>query len=90
MIYTMTITMDHAGRLVIPSEIRREAALEPGTPLDVRWRDGIIEIEPQPLTVTFERKGRLLVARPARKISALRTRAVERTRRDLSTKRRQR
>ena len=41
----MVTTMDAAGRLVIPREIRREAALEPGVPLDVRWRDGVIEIE---------------------------------------------
>jgi len=32
---TMVTTMDAAGRLVIPSDIRREAAIEPGTPLDV-------------------------------------------------------
>ena len=29
--------MDPAGRLVIPAEIRREAAIAPGTPLDVRY-----------------------------------------------------
>jgi bifunctional DNA-binding transcriptional regulator/antitoxin component of YhaV-PrlF toxin-antitoxin module len=40
---------DAAGRLVIPAEIKRAAALEPGVPLEVRWRDGVIEIEPQPL-----------------------------------------
>jgi AbrB family looped-hinge helix DNA binding protein len=83
----MIITMDAAGRLVIPREIRREAALEPGTPLDVRWRDGIIEIEPQPLSVTLERKGHLLVASPAGKTAKLRTAAVERTRRDLGARR---
>ena len=83
----MTTTMDRAGRLVIPSEIRREAALEPGTPLDVRWHDGIIEIEPQPLPVTLERKGRLLVARPGTKVPALRTTSVERIRRELTSRR---
>ena len=83
----MITTMDQAGRLVIPREIRREAALEPGTPLDVRWHDGIIEIEPQPLPVTLERKGRLLVARPATKVPALRTTIVERTRRELTPRR---
>ena len=77
-------TMDAAGRLVIPKEIRREAALEPGTPLDVRWRDGVIEIEPQPLPVKLERKGRLLVARPDVDVPPLRTTTVERTRRDLA------
>ena len=79
----MITTMDQAGRLVIPSEIRREAALVPGAPLDVRWRDGVIEIEPQPLPVRLERKGRLLVARPAAKVAALRKATVERARRDL-------
>ena len=83
----MTTTMDHAGRLVIPSEIRREAALEPGTLLEVRWRDGVIEIEPQPLPVTLERKGRLLVARPGTKVPALRSSTVERARRSLAARR---
>jgi AbrB family looped-hinge helix DNA binding protein len=83
----MITTMDHSGRLVIPSEIRREASLEPGTPLEVRWRDGVIEIEPQPLSVKLERKGRLLVARPTTKVAALRTVAVERTRRHLAARR---
>lgn len=76
----MIITMDKAGRLVIPSHIRREAALEPGTPLEVRWRDGVLEIEPQPLPVRIERKGRLLVAKPARKVARLRASTVEGTR----------
>jgi len=76
----MEITMDQAGRLVIPSEIRREAGIEPGTPLRVRWRDGVIEIEPQPLPVTFARKGRLLVATPVEPTRPLRAATVERTR----------
>jgi AbrB family looped-hinge helix DNA binding protein len=80
----MTTTMDAAGRLVIPREIRREAALEPGTPLEVRWRDGVIEIEPLLLPVKLERKGRLLVAKPHTKIVTLRSTSVERTRRDLA------
>ena len=80
--------MDPAGRLVIPAEIRREAAIEPGAPLDVRWRDGVIEIEPRPLPVTLVRRGRLLVARPTRKTTRLRTASVERIRRDLAERRR--
>jgi AbrB family looped-hinge helix DNA binding protein len=83
----MITTIDQAGRLVIPSDIRREADLEPGTPLDVRWRDGVIEIEPRPLLVTLERKGRLLVATPAARVPALKTSTVERTRRDITVRR---
>jgi AbrB family looped-hinge helix DNA binding protein len=87
MIHGMTITMDPAGRLVIPAEIRREAAILPGTPLDVRWRDGVIEIEPRPIDVTLERRGRLLVARPTKRAPSLRAASVERTRRDLAKRR---
>lgn len=90
MIPAMITTMDAAGRLVIPSEIRREAALEPGVPLDVRWQDGVIEIEPQPLAVTLQRKGRLLVASPRARVPALRTAAVERARQRLAERRRRR
>jgi len=79
----MVTTMDSAGRLVIPREIRREAGLEPGTPLDVRWRDGVIEIEPQPLEVKLEKRGRLLVAVPRTKVPTLTTEVVERTRRNI-------
>ena len=75
----MITTIDSAGRLVIPKEVRREAALEPGASVDVRWRDGVIEVEPQPLQVTFERQGRLLVAKPARKVRPLRAATVQRT-----------
>ncbi len=80
----MITTMDQAGRLVIPKEIRREADIDPGTPLDVRWRDGVIEIEPQPLAVALERKGRLLVARPKTHVPALQGSIVERTRRQVT------
>lgn len=80
----MTITMDAAGRIVIPSEIRREAGLQPDTPLDVRWRDGVIEIEPQPLSVMLERRRGLLVARPRVKVAPLRAATVERTRRRIN------
>ena len=76
----MTITMDASGRLVIPREVRREAGLEPGVPLTVRWREGVIEIEPQPLAVTLARKGRLLVATPVEPTPALGHVTVERTR----------
>jgi len=87
MISTMTTTMDPAGRLVIPAEVRREAAIEPGTPLDVRWRDGVIEIEPRPIAVSLERRGRLLVAKPSKRVGQLRATTVERTRRDLARRR---
>lgn len=58
----MTATIDKAGRLVIPKAIRDAAGLAPGTPLDVRYRQGLIEIEPAAADVRLRRKGRFLVA----------------------------
>jgi AbrB family looped-hinge helix DNA binding protein len=83
----MTTTIDAAGRLVIPVEIRREAAITPGTPLDVRWRDGVIEIEPRPIAVSLERRGRLLVATPLKRVQRLQSASVERTRQALASRR---
>ena len=82
--------MDEAGRLVIPRAIRREAALEPGVPLEIRWRDGVIELEPKPLPVVLRRKGRLLVATPTSDVATLRSAEVERTRRDIRRRQRRR
>jgi AbrB family looped-hinge helix DNA binding protein len=76
----MKTTMDRAGRLVIPKEIRREAKLVPGVRLEVKWRDGRIEIEPAPAAVRLQRRGRLLVAVPRKKTPALTPDAVEQTR----------
>jgi AbrB family looped-hinge helix DNA binding protein len=59
---TMNTTIDAAGRLVIPKEIRRAAGLTANMPLELRCRDGVVEIEPAPVPVTLERRGRLLVA----------------------------
>jgi bifunctional DNA-binding transcriptional regulator/antitoxin component of YhaV-PrlF toxin-antitoxin module len=68
---------------VIPREIRREAALEPGVPLEIRWRDGVIELEPKALPVTLRQKGRLLVAVPVAGVAPLEASAVERVRRSI-------
>jgi AbrB family looped-hinge helix DNA binding protein len=76
----MTITIDAAGRVVIPKELRDEAHLVPGVPLEIRCRDGRIEIEPAPRTVQIARRGRLHVAVPAGSSSPLRASTVKRTR----------
>jgi AbrB family looped-hinge helix DNA binding protein len=83
----MKITIDSAGRLVIPKEIRRDAGLKPGMPLDVRWREGLIEIEPAPLPVKLTKRGRLLVAVPEKPITPLLSETVERTRRQIRRER---
>src|SRR5947207_1519111 len=61
----MRSTIDSAGRLVIPKDVRREAGLRSGMPVEVIARNGRVEIEPAPLPVRLVKKGRLLVAVPA-------------------------
>lgn len=67
----MKISIDAAGRLVIPREVRRAAGLEPGMPLDVRVEEGVVVIEPAPTPVIMARRGRFVVAQPARPVPTL-------------------
>lgn len=83
----MRTTIDSAGRLVIPKEVRQQAQLEPGMPLEVRVRDGRIEIEPAPLVVALRRRGRLTIAVPGETPGALTSEMVEETRRRLRRER---
>lgn len=41
----MTITMDGAGRVVIPKAVREAAGLEPGVPLEIHVVAGRVEIQ---------------------------------------------
>jgi AbrB family looped-hinge helix DNA binding protein len=83
----MKTTIDQAGRLVVPKDIRRESGIKPGMPLEIRWESGVIEITPAPLPVKLQRKGRLLVAVPTENISRLSSDTVERTRKALRKER---
>ncbi len=83
----MKTTIDHAGRLVIPKDIRRESGIKPGMSLEVRWENGTIAITPSPLPVKLERKGRLLVAVPAKDTPRLSTETVELARKRLRRER---
>jgi AbrB family looped-hinge helix DNA binding protein len=83
----MKTTIDHAGRLVIPKDIRRESGIKPGMLLEIRWEKGAIAITPAPLPVKLERKGRLLVAVPAQDVTPLKADTIERTRRTLRRER---
>lgn len=58
----ITIAIDAAGRVVIPKEIRQEAGIEPGMPLQISCREGRIEIEPRRRPIRIEKRGRLQVA----------------------------
>lgn len=83
----MKTTIDSGGRVVIPKEIRQQAGIKPGMALDVRIREGLIEIEPAPLPIKLERRGRLLVAVPQETMTPLTSQTVEETRRKLRRER---
>jgi len=80
----MKSTIDAAGRLVIPKEIRDQAGLRPGMPVDVRSHGGHVEIEPSPAVVQLTRKGRFVVAIPSSTSASLTAAEVERTREDVT------
>jgi len=75
----MKTTIDSAGRLVVPKTIRDACGLEPGSDIEIRAAEGRIEIELAPLEVTLERRGRLVVAVPAKPVARLTAREVEET-----------
>jgi len=79
----MKSTIDSAGRILIPSPIRRQAGLRPGTAVEVQWNDGQIEIAPAPVRIRLERRGRLLVAVPEDEMPPLTREIVEATRQQL-------
>jgi AbrB family looped-hinge helix DNA binding protein len=79
----MKITIDAAGRLVVPKRLRAEAGIEPGARLEIRLRDGRIEIEPEARAVRLEREGRLLVAVPEEMSETLGQKVVEQTLREI-------
>lgn len=58
----MKVTIDRAGRLVVPKPLRDELNLEPGATLEVRAREGRLELEPVAVPMRLVRRGKGLVA----------------------------
>jgi len=79
----METTMDSAGRVVIPKEVRRQASVQPGVPLEARYEDGKIVLEPKPMPVHLVRRGRFTVAVPAESAESLTSEVVESTRKKI-------
>ena len=81
----MRTAIDSAGRVVIPKPLLARLGLEPGRVVDIRERDGRIEIEPASLPMSLARRGAGPVAVPEGKLPPLTDElvrdAIERTRR---------
>jgi AbrB family looped-hinge helix DNA binding protein len=58
----METTIDAAGRVVVPKALRDQLRLGAGTRLEVRLREGRIELEPLPTPMRLVRRDRGLVA----------------------------
>jgi AbrB family looped-hinge helix DNA binding protein len=58
----MKVTIDQAGRLVVPKALRDELGLEGGTELEIRVREGRLELEPTATPMRLVRRGKGLVA----------------------------
>lgn len=78
----MIVTIDSAGRLVVPKPIRESAGLQPGEPLEIRVHDGRIEIEAAPREVRIDVRDGFRVAEPVGPYEPLREATVRKTRRD--------
>ena len=76
----MIITIDVAGRLVIPKAIREEAGLRPGEPLEVTLHDGRVEIVPAPRQVRIRERDGLRIAEPTGSYETLDEDTVRKTR----------
>jgi len=67
----MIITMDSAGRVVLPKAARDRAELKPGVAIEVRVVDGRIELEPATARVTVGKQGGFWVATPVEDVPVL-------------------
>lgn len=86
----MKTTIDAAGRLVVPKELREQAGFEPGMELEVRYCDGRIEVEPAEVPYHLELRGRFLVAVADGPMPALTDEMVNKVREDILDERMQR
>lgn len=58
------VTIDRAGRVVVPKALRDELAVAAGQPLDAEVRDGRLEITPRPFEADLVEADGLLIITP--------------------------
>lgn len=76
---TKKASIDAVGRVVVPKAIREAAGLKPGVALEIRCRDGRVEIEPAPRAVRIVKRGKVYVAVPEEPSSPLTRESVRET-----------
>ncbi len=67
----MRTTIDAAGRIVIPKATRSRLGLEAGKVVEIRERDGLLEIEPVATVMTLKPRAGGMVAVPEEQLPPL-------------------
>ena len=67
----MRTSVDAAGRIVIPKDLRERLGIRRGRALEIRERDGRIEIEPAATAMSLVRRPGGAVAVPKEKLPPL-------------------
>ena len=67
----MKVTIDAAGRIVVPKPLRQALGLKPGQSLEIRAGDGRLEIEIAPTPMQLKKRGKGVVAVPDAELPAL-------------------
>lgn len=75
----MKVTLDTAGRLVVPKALRSALGLKPGQLLEIRAGDGRLEIEIAPTPMRLEKRGKGVVAVPQEDLPPLTAEQVRET-----------
>lgn len=75
----MRVTIDPAGRVVIPKAMRQRLGLIGHQDVEIRERDGAIELEPAATPMTLEERGGQVVAVPGVELPPLTDNVVRAT-----------
>jgi AbrB family looped-hinge helix DNA binding protein len=75
----MKSTIDLAGRIVVPKVLRERLGLVGGSVVDIRERDGRLEIEPAPTSMALVKRRGRRVAVPAKNLPPLTDELVRET-----------
>ncbi len=75
----MKVTIDAAGRIVVPKSLRQTLGLKPGQPLEIRAGDGRLEIEIAATPMHLEKRGKGMVAVPETELPGLTADVVRET-----------
>lgn len=78
-ITSMRVTIDHAGRIVVPKSLRLALGIQPGQALEIRAGEGRLEIEIVPTPMQLRKRGKGVVAVPDAELPPLSAELVRET-----------